>query len=44
MTVVEKWETLDALYEHLKAPHMTEYRAKVKDYVRGVELQVLEPV
>ncbi len=40
--VVEKWATLDALYAHTKAPHMAEYREKVKDYVRGVALNVME--
>jgi quinol monooxygenase YgiN len=44
VTVVEKWESLDALYAHLQAPHMNDYRAKVREFVRGVELQVLEPV
>ncbi len=43
VTVVEKWATLDALYAHTQAPHMTEYRAKVKDFVVGVKLQVTEP-
>ena len=43
VTVVEKWESLDALKAHLQAPHMTEYRARVKDCVAGVQLQVLEP-
>ena len=43
VTVVEKWASLDALYAHTKAPHMNDYRAKVKDFVRSVELQVLEP-
>jgi len=42
--VVEKWESLEALYAHMTAPHMTEYRGKVKDYVQGVRLQVTEPV
>lgn len=42
--VVEKWANLDALYAHTQAPHMTEYRAKVKDFVVGVKLQVTEPV
>lgn len=42
VTVVEKWQTLDSLYAHLKAPHMEEYRAKVKDHVKGVKLQVME--
>lgn len=44
VTVVEKWTTLDALYAHLKAPHMDEYRGKVKDYVKAVKLQVMESV
>src|SRR4051812_33389393 len=44
VTVIEKWASLDALQAHLKAPHMADYRVKVKDYVRGVRLQILEPV
>ena len=44
VTVVEKWASLDALYAHIGAAHMQEYRAKVKDYVVGVSLQVMEPV
>ncbi len=43
VTVVEKWATLDALYAHSLMPHMTEYRGKVKDFVAGVKLQVMEP-
>ncbi len=43
MTVVETWESLDALKAHLVAPHMDTYRAAVKDLVEGVELQVLQP-
>lgn len=42
VTVVEKWAGLDALYAHLTAPHMAEYREKVKDYVAGVKLVVSE--
>lgn len=41
--VVEKWDDLDALAAHLMAPHMLEYRARVKSLVLGTELQVLEP-
>lgn len=44
ITVVEKWESLDALRAHLQAPHMLAYRPKVKDLVEGVTLQVLQPV
>ena len=43
VTIVEKWESLEALETHLIAPHMIEYRAKVKDMVTGVNLQVLQP-
>jgi quinol monooxygenase YgiN len=43
VTIVEKWESVAALQAHSKAPHMVAYRPKVKDYVRGTQLQVLEP-
>jgi quinol monooxygenase YgiN len=43
VTVVEKWESLDALRAHLQAPHMAAYRSRVKDFVVGVKLQVLQP-
>lgn len=43
VVVVEKWVSLDHLKAHLVAPHMTEYRTRVKDLVKGVSLQVLEP-
>jgi quinol monooxygenase YgiN len=41
--IVEKWESLQALGAHLIAPYMGEYRERVKDFVAGVTLQVLEP-
>ena len=43
VTIVEKWESLGALQAHLGAPHMLAYRERVKDYVVGVTLQILEP-
>lgn len=43
VTVVEKWASLEALQAHLMAPHMLEYRGKVKAFVAGVSLQVLQP-
>jgi len=43
VTIVERWESLDALNAHLAAPHMTTYRQDVKDFVAGVTLQILEP-
>jgi quinol monooxygenase YgiN len=43
VTVVERWDSLDDLRAHLQAPHMLEYRQRVKDLVAGVRLQILEP-
>ncbi len=43
VTVVEKWDSIEALEAHLIAPHMVEYRQKVKDFVAGAELQITEP-
>lgn len=43
VTVVEKWESLDALRAHMAAPHMVQYRERVKDMVVKVVLQILEP-
>src|SRR5689334_21518922 len=44
VVIVEKWESLEELRAHLQAPHMQEYRARVKDLVRRVQLQVLQPI
>ena len=43
LTVVEKWESVAALEDHLRASHMVAYRAKVKDVLAGAEIRVLEP-
>lgn len=43
VVIVEKWESLDALEVHLIAPHMLEYRKRVKDMVASSSIQVLEP-
>lgn len=42
VTIVEKWESLESLKAHLVAPHMLEYRPKVKEFVQSAELRVLE--
>ena len=36
VTVVEKWERIEALESHLIAPHMLEYRKAVKEMVAGL--------
>ncbi|MGD9854137.1 MAG: putative quinol monooxygenase [Planctomycetaceae bacterium] len=42
LTVIEKWESVAALKAHLVAPHMLEYRSRVKELVAGSTLHVLE--
>lgn len=44
VTILERWETVDALQAHLVAPHMIEYRPKVKELIEQVEAVVTEPV
>ena len=44
VTLLEKWESLEALHAHLEAPHMLDYREKVKDLVESVTLKVLQEV
>ena len=43
VTVVEKWASVEALEAHLMAPHMLEYRKRVKPMVVGTSLEILEP-
>ena len=43
VVVVEKWESVDALEAHLMAPHMLDYRKRVKGLVTGSEIRILEP-
>lgn len=44
VTIVETWETLDHLRAHLAAPHMNDYRQRVKHLVVSTQLQILNPV
>ena len=44
VTIVEKWESLEHLKAHLTAPHMLEYRPKVKPLLAQTRLQILKPV
>jgi quinol monooxygenase YgiN len=43
VTVIEKWADLPALEAHLNAPHVVEYRQRVKDLIVGLKLQILQP-
>ncbi len=42
VTIIEKWEDVEALKVHLVAPHMLAYREKVKDMVENLSLKVLQ--
>ena len=42
VTILEKWESVEALQEHLKTPHMVAYREKAKDMVIDTSLKVLQ--
>ena len=42
VVVIEKWDSLDALRNHLTTPHMLAYREKVKELVLSVSLKVLQ--
>ena len=44
ITIIEKWETLENLQAHIIAPHMLEYKEKVRDIVESVSLKVLGKV
>ncbi len=41
VTILERWESLEALNAHLTSPHMLDYREKVKDMVDRVSVKVL---
>ena len=43
VVVVEKWQDLESLKAHLTAPHMVEYRPKVKPLIVQSKLQILQP-
>jgi quinol monooxygenase YgiN len=43
VTVIEKWEDLQALQQHLNAPHLVQFLGSAKDMLAGLEIQVLSP-
>lgn len=44
MTVVEKWESMNALQAHARASHMAAFREKAGHLVEGITLQVVADV
>ena len=43
VTIVETWTSLDHLKAHIAAPHMLDYRARVKEMLVKTTLSVLAP-
>ena len=43
VTVIEKWESLDALKAHAASPHMAAYGAKTRDMIANRVIHVLSP-
>jgi len=42
VTVIEKWQSLEALRTHLVSPHMLDYKERTKAMVKGISLKVLQ--
>lgn len=44
ITLLEEWESLEALSAHIAEPHMQRFRSEVRSYIKSVSHQVLQPV
>ena len=42
VTIIEKWETIEALRAHIEAPHMAAFREASADLVEDISLTILE--
>ena len=42
VTIIEKWDSLEDLRNHLNAPHMQDYREKAGDIVEDTSIKVLQ--
>lgn len=42
VTIIEKWEDIHSLKAHLVAPHMLEYRKRVKGLIERMTVHVLQ--
>ncbi len=42
-SVIEKWESIEALEAHLAAPHMAAYGAKTREMISSRMIHVLSP-
>lgn len=42
VTIVEQWQSIQALEEHFTMPHMVEYKEKTEDMVSDVSVKILQ--
>jgi quinol monooxygenase YgiN len=42
VTIIEKWQSLEALKAHLATPHMLRYKEQVEPMVKDLSLKVLQ--
>ena len=42
LTFVEKWETLDALKQHMASPHFQSFSAESAEFVENMDIQVID--
>ena len=43
VTLIEAWESVEALKKHFTEPHMLAYREKAKDMFKKISIRVLKP-
>jgi quinol monooxygenase YgiN len=41
VTIMEKWQSVEALLMHLQTPHMAAYGEQVKDLVESLSIKIL---
>ena len=44
VTIIEKWESMEALQNHVNAPHMKEQFKKDQEFVESMSARLLEEV
>lgn len=44
VTIIEKWESIEAFNAHLNAPHVLQFREDIKGIVEKVSIKVLEGI
>lgn len=43
VTILERWENIEALKAHMETPHMKEYREGAKKFIVAAKIQIFTP-